>query len=229
MPLTTYYLLRTTANHIPPHPIGCLSPNDRIQQETLPDGWPSLLLEQGTSGNNSEAGEASQPAQQAATSSDGGVAVSQAAATHEVIKASIDAPPHVRVGVRPHYTPPDRSGVPTTDEWALMCLAQKRKWLYGHYDGERKWQSGGKATTANCDAAHGIALEVARAEAVVTAPVGSEARDPDGNDVSTATTSLRSEVGVEGDAPAMPALEVAEKNVAWLGVAWCGVACRGLV
>ena len=111
-----------------------------------------------------------------------------------------------------------------------MCLAQKRKWLYGHYDGERKWQSGGKATTANCDAAHGIALEVARAEeAVVTAPVGSEARDPDGNDVSTATRSLRSEVGVEGDAPAMPALEVAEKNVAWLGVAWCGVACRGLV
>ena len=66
--LTTYYLLRTTANHIPPHPIGCLSPNDRIQQETLPDGWPSLLLEQGTSGNNSEAVGASQSAQQAATS-----------------------------------------------------------------------------------------------------------------------------------------------------------------
>jgi hypothetical protein len=52
-----------------------------MQQETLPDGWPSLLLEQGTSGNNLEAGEASQPAQQAATSSDWGVAVSQATAT----------------------------------------------------------------------------------------------------------------------------------------------------
>jgi hypothetical protein len=177
----------------------------RIQQETLPDGWPSLLLEQGTSGNNSEAGEASQPAQQAATSSDGGVAVSQATATRaggsscseeraisdetslpseldvfEQAPALEGQPHYVRIGVRPHYTPPDRSGVPTKDEWDMMCLGMKRQWLFGHYGGDRKWKSGGTATTVNCDAAHGIALEaeaVGDAEAEAAAAAEAEAAE----------------------------------------------------
>jgi hypothetical protein len=64
-------------------------------------------------------------------------------------------------------------------------LAQKRLWLFGHYDGDLKWRAalnGGKATKAHCDAAHKTALEVARSLAVVLAPRGTGARDPDAND-----------------------------------------------
>ena len=74
--------------------------------------------------------------------------------------------------------------MPPVDAWALLSLASKRKWLFKHNDGERKWASGGKATTASCDAAHRTVLEVERSEAVVLAPRGSEAHDPDANDGS---------------------------------------------
>lgn len=95
-------------------------------------------------------------------------------------KRMIDASPHVRIGVRPHYTPPDRSRVPTVGAWALLCLGQKRQWLFNHYDGESKWRSGGTATTEDCAAAHGIALEaeaVGGAEAEAAAAAEAEAAE----------------------------------------------------
>jgi hypothetical protein len=135
---------------------------------------------------------------------------------YEAIKDSVEAPDHASIERRPHYTPPDRSGVPTVGEWALMCLAQKRNFLFEHYDGERKWALGGRATTATCDAAHLTALEIARAEAVVLAPAGSEARDPDANDRSKGPAEHEALLRTRrGDGP--PPVDLAQEDrVSWM-------------
>ena len=132
-----------------------------------------------------------------------------AKADYDAIRASI-APSLDRASIA--------SAVPTTGEWALMALAQKRLWLFGHHDGELKWRaalSGGKARKVDCDAAHKTALEVARSLAVVLAPRGTGARDPDANDPKKGPADHEAMLRVRrGEGP--PVADMTEDRVAWI-------------
>ena len=122
------------------------------------------------------------------------------------------------IAASPRYAPPDSTAVPTTDEWAQFSLPQKRLWLFGHFDGELKWRAalnGGKATKAHCDAAHKTALEVARSLAVVLAPRGTGARDPDANDPKKGPADHAALLRVRrGEGQPLP--DMAEDRVAWI-------------
>ena len=138
---------------------------------------------------------------------------------YDAVRAEVAASPRGRLEVLPHSTPPGTTAVPTTDEWALLSLAQKRLWLFGHYDGDLKWRAalnGGKATKAHCDAAHKTALDVARSLAVVLAPRGTGARDPDANDPKKGPAEHAALLRARRGDGQPVAADMAEDRVAWI-------------